>query len=155
MWNVADFVTNSLYLATIALRLRAYYDVSNTLASSSRQNMTHILINLSIFNGKSPLYKLPIKVSFEHFNSIFFTRKLSLDWDKKKPLDKLDLPPIWIIPDEHDGWSLWRRKPNQNFTGLISLLEFLDLRNMANQETYNRNPVLTEAHAILIEVLLG
>ena len=29
MWNVADFVTNSLYLATIALRLRAYYDVSN------------------------------------------------------------------------------------------------------------------------------
>ena len=28
MWNVADFVTNSLYLATIALRLRAYYDVS-------------------------------------------------------------------------------------------------------------------------------
>ena len=29
MWNVADFVTNSLYLATIALRLRAYYDVSS------------------------------------------------------------------------------------------------------------------------------
>lgn len=28
MWNVADFVTNSLYLATIALRLRAFYDVS-------------------------------------------------------------------------------------------------------------------------------
>ena len=28
MWNVADFVTNALYLATIALRLRAYYDVS-------------------------------------------------------------------------------------------------------------------------------
>ena len=31
MWNVADFVTNALYLATIALRLRAYYDVSQTL----------------------------------------------------------------------------------------------------------------------------
>ena len=30
MWNVADFVTNSLYLATIALRTRAYYDVSIT-----------------------------------------------------------------------------------------------------------------------------
>merc|ERR550532_3334328 len=27
MWNVADFVTNALYLATIAPRLRAYYDV--------------------------------------------------------------------------------------------------------------------------------
>ena len=28
MWNVADFITNSLYVATIGLRLRAYYDVS-------------------------------------------------------------------------------------------------------------------------------
>ena len=28
MWNVVDFITNSLYVATIALRLRAYYDVS-------------------------------------------------------------------------------------------------------------------------------
>ena len=28
MWNVVDFITNSLYVATIGLRLRAYYDVS-------------------------------------------------------------------------------------------------------------------------------
>ena len=28
MWNVIDFVTNSLYVATIALRLVAYYKVS-------------------------------------------------------------------------------------------------------------------------------
>ena len=76
--------------------------------------MTHILINLSIFNGKSPLYKLPIKVSFEHFNSIFFTRKLSLDRDKKKPLDKLDLLPIWIIPDEHhDGFFVTEKAQPQ------------------------------------------
>ena len=27
MWNVVDFVTNSLYVATIALRLVAYYKV--------------------------------------------------------------------------------------------------------------------------------
>merc|ERR1719319_794134 len=27
MWNVVDFITNSLYVATIGLRLRAYYDV--------------------------------------------------------------------------------------------------------------------------------
>ena len=27
MWNVLDFITNSLYIATIALRLRAYHDV--------------------------------------------------------------------------------------------------------------------------------
>lgn len=27
MWNVIDFVTNSLYVATIALRLVAYYKV--------------------------------------------------------------------------------------------------------------------------------
>lgn len=28
MWNVVDFVTNSLYVATVALRLVAYYKVS-------------------------------------------------------------------------------------------------------------------------------
>ena len=28
MWNVVDFITNSLYVATIALRLVAYYDVN-------------------------------------------------------------------------------------------------------------------------------
>ena len=28
MWNVVDFVTNSLYVATIALRIVAYYKVS-------------------------------------------------------------------------------------------------------------------------------
>ena len=28
MWNVGDFITNSLYVATIGLRVRAYYDVS-------------------------------------------------------------------------------------------------------------------------------
>jgi transient receptor potential cation channel subfamily C len=28
MWNVVDFVTNSLYVATIALRLVAYYKVN-------------------------------------------------------------------------------------------------------------------------------
>jgi transient receptor potential cation channel subfamily C protein 4 len=28
MWNVVDFLTNSLYVATIALRLVAYYKVS-------------------------------------------------------------------------------------------------------------------------------
>ena len=27
MWNVVDFVTNALYVATIALRLVAYYKV--------------------------------------------------------------------------------------------------------------------------------
>merc|ERR1719295_208027 len=27
LWNVVDFITNSLYVATIGLRLRAYYDV--------------------------------------------------------------------------------------------------------------------------------
>ena len=36
MWNVVDFITNSLYVATIGLRLRAYYDVSPAL------NLPHI-----------------------------------------------------------------------------------------------------------------
>ena len=29
MWNVGDFITNSLYVATIGLRIRAYYDVNH------------------------------------------------------------------------------------------------------------------------------
>ena len=28
MWNVVDFITNSLYVATIGLRVRAFCDVS-------------------------------------------------------------------------------------------------------------------------------
>ena len=28
MWNVVDFITNSLYVATIGLRTVAYFDVS-------------------------------------------------------------------------------------------------------------------------------
>ena len=30
MWNVVDFVTNALYVATIALRLVAYYRVCDS-----------------------------------------------------------------------------------------------------------------------------
>lgn len=37
MWNVIDFVTNSLYVATVALRVVAYYQVSN---SNSYNNFT-------------------------------------------------------------------------------------------------------------------
>ena len=72
MWNVADFVTNSLYLATIALRLRAYYDVSELLATPRRQNMTHIqeVILLKSSSRRNPhsikLIKLPIKESLKH-----------------------------------------------------------------------------------------
>lgn len=32
MWNVIDFVTNSLYVATIALRIVAYYQVQREVA---------------------------------------------------------------------------------------------------------------------------
>lgn len=29
MWNVIDFITNSLYVATVALRVVSYFQVSN------------------------------------------------------------------------------------------------------------------------------
>jgi len=32
LWNVVDFITNSLYVATIGLRLRAYYDVQHEIS---------------------------------------------------------------------------------------------------------------------------
>jgi transient receptor potential cation channel subfamily C protein 4 len=35
MWNVVDFVTNSLYVATIALRLVAYYKVWSSILNLS------------------------------------------------------------------------------------------------------------------------
>lgn len=31
MWNVIDFVTNSLYVATVALRIVSYYQVCNVI----------------------------------------------------------------------------------------------------------------------------
>lgn len=40
MWNVIDFVTNSLYVATIALRLVAYYKVQEELRAGS--NSAHL-----------------------------------------------------------------------------------------------------------------
>ena len=33
MWNVVDFITNSLYVATIGLRTVAYFDVIKTPAN--------------------------------------------------------------------------------------------------------------------------
>lgn len=30
MWNVIDFITNSLYVATVALRIVSYYQVSSS-----------------------------------------------------------------------------------------------------------------------------
>lgn len=32
MWNVIDFVTNSLYVATVALRVVSYFQVINVLS---------------------------------------------------------------------------------------------------------------------------
>ena len=36
MWNVIDFVTNALYVATVALRVVAYYQVRVYLLLASR-----------------------------------------------------------------------------------------------------------------------
>ncbi|XP_046395034.1 transient receptor potential-gamma protein-like [Ischnura elegans] len=38
MWNVIDFVTNSLYVATVALRIVAYYQVQKEMAFGGRAN---------------------------------------------------------------------------------------------------------------------
>ena len=36
MWNVVDFTTNSLYVATVSLRLVAYYRVQVRLMSNNK-----------------------------------------------------------------------------------------------------------------------
>lgn len=39
MWNVIDFVTNSLYVATVALRIVSHFQVGRYL-STYRKNLT-------------------------------------------------------------------------------------------------------------------
>ena len=49
LWNVVDFVTNSLYVATIGLRVRAFCDVSFThfsLKAASKRNETCLIASL-------------------------------------------------------------------------------------------------------------
>ena len=49
LWNVVDFVTNSLYVATIGLRVRAFCDVSFThfsLKAAPKRNETCLIANL-------------------------------------------------------------------------------------------------------------
>ena len=43
MWNVLDFVTNSLYVATIALRIVAHYQVSPYFSYSEITGITFII----------------------------------------------------------------------------------------------------------------
>lgn len=40
MWNVIDFVTNSLYVATVALRVVAYYRVQKENENQDRPGLT-------------------------------------------------------------------------------------------------------------------
>ena len=78
MWNVVDFITNSLYVATIGLRLRAYYDV--TLISSSYchlvilstkyQTIIHIILSSCHQNIKTSNYHIFIISSCHHVNKI-------------------------------------------------------------------------------------
>lgn len=39
MWNVIDFVTNSLYVATVALRVVSYFEVSFHLCENGSSNI--------------------------------------------------------------------------------------------------------------------
>ena len=49
MWNVVDFITNSLYVATIGLRMRAYYDVSHkTSLSCLKEEKLELLVVVKI-----------------------------------------------------------------------------------------------------------
>ena len=48
LWNVVDFITNSLYVATIGLRVRAFCDVSRLLLSGDVNHKTQ-QSNLTLF----------------------------------------------------------------------------------------------------------
>jgi hypothetical protein len=50
MWNVIDFVTNSLYVATVALRIVSYYQVSqHSLCLMYLSQRACCVCNLSLF----------------------------------------------------------------------------------------------------------
>lgn len=48
MWNVIDFITNSLYVATVALRVVSYYKVRNILYTTKTKNTINRLINQTV-----------------------------------------------------------------------------------------------------------
>ena len=82
MWNVIDFVTNSLYVATVALRIVAYYRVqkeneaqTGTIIELQREQWDTwdpMLISEGLFSAANIFRSLGIY--FEQF--IFFIRKL-------------------------------------------------------------------------------
>ena len=51
MWNVVDFITNSLYVATIGLRTVAYFDVSH-LEPAILKYFLHDNIEIFFHNNK-------------------------------------------------------------------------------------------------------
>ena len=66
MWNVVDFITNSLYVATIGLRLRAYYDVSSFSGSTwvlwctiTTFMPAHLLLGKSGGRNEGPTFQRP------------------------------------------------------------------------------------------------
>ena len=67
MWNVGDFITNSLYVATIGLRLRAYYDVSSFFSGSTwvlwctitTFMPAHLLLGKSGGRNEGPTFQRP------------------------------------------------------------------------------------------------
>lgn len=54
MWNVIDFVTNSLYVATVALRVVSYFQVTKTFVSIEKSVVCSFIpirfISFSAFN---------------------------------------------------------------------------------------------------------
>lgn len=44
MWNVIDFITNSLYVATVALRVVSYFQVSKFIVMLTRMSILIYLI---------------------------------------------------------------------------------------------------------------
>ena len=91
MWNVVDFITNSLYVATIGLRLRAYYDVSSFSGSTwvlwctiTTFMPAHLLLGKSGGRNEGPTFQRPHR----HHISNAFRLIFQKTYNSKVPVSK-------------------------------------------------------------------
>ena len=100
MWNVIDFVTNALYVATVALRIVAFYQVFLCYTSSSSPKSCTFLLFLMYFYSHVFLKRENSSICYYHnlteestpylflfsisFYSYSQTTSLVFIWDKRR-----------------------------------------------------------------------
>ena len=95
MWNVGDFITNSLYVATIGLRLRAYYDVSSFSGSTwvlwctiTTFMPAHLLLGKSRGRNEGPTFQRPHRHHISNAFRLIFQKTFNSKVSVSKNVDQ-------------------------------------------------------------------